>query len=175
MELGITFGNRQEVLRYKMAHFAQIDENNTVVETLVVPDSEEHRGEEFLHELGLDGRWIQTSFTNRIRKAFAIPGSVYLEDLDAFQPPKPETNPSFVFDEREWKWVPPVPIPEDSDWAIGFGPQPEPVEKEINGQLVLVIEMPIESNVYSWNEGTTSWDLMPKNPPIPPIDQDQVE
>lgn len=175
MDLDTTSGNHQEALRYKMAHFAQVNENNIVTEVLVVPDSEEHHGEEFLHSLGLEGRWIQTSFTARIRRAFAIPGSLYIEDQDAFQPPKPESNPSFIFNETEWKWMPPVPIPADSDWAIGFGPQPEPVEKEINGERFLVVEMPPEANVYTWNEQTVSWDLMPKEVPQPPTNQDQVE
>ena len=50
-----------------MAHFAKIDENNIVVEVLVVPNEEEHRGEEYLNELGLEGRWIQTSYNENFR------------------------------------------------------------------------------------------------------------
>ena len=45
-----------------MAHFAKIDENNIVVDVLVVPNEEEHRGEEYLNEIGFTGRWIQTSY-----------------------------------------------------------------------------------------------------------------
>ncbi len=45
-----------------MAHFARI-ENNTVQEVLVVPDQEEHRGQEFLaNDLGLGGTWIQRTY-----------------------------------------------------------------------------------------------------------------
>jgi hypothetical protein len=37
-----------------MAHFARINNNNIVQEVLVVPDEQEHRGQEFLAEdLGL--------------------------------------------------------------------------------------------------------------------------
>ena len=46
-----------------MAHFAELDENNVVTQVLVVPDEQEHRGEDFLaNDLGLGGRWVQTSY-----------------------------------------------------------------------------------------------------------------
>ena len=45
-----------------MANFAQIDENNIVINVVFVQDEEEHRGEEFLNELGFYGRWIKTSY-----------------------------------------------------------------------------------------------------------------
>ena len=49
-----------------MAHFAEIDENNIVKRVLVVPDSQQHRGHDFLHtELRLGGTWIQTSYNTR--------------------------------------------------------------------------------------------------------------
>jgi hypothetical protein len=49
-----------------MAHFALIDDNNIVVQVLVVPNEQQHRGEEFLAtDLGLGGRWIQTSYNTR--------------------------------------------------------------------------------------------------------------
>jgi hypothetical protein len=71
-----------------MAHFAQIDENNIVVSVLVVPDSEESRGAEYLAEdLGLGGNWIQTSYNSRIRGSFASIGYTYNVDLDKFIAP----------------------------------------------------------------------------------------
>ena len=46
-----------------MSHFAEIDENNIVLRVLVVPDAQEHRGNEFLSmDLGLGGRWYKTSY-----------------------------------------------------------------------------------------------------------------
>ena len=68
-----------------MAHFAHIDENNTVQEVLVVPDEQEHRGEEYLNELGLEGRWIQTSYNDNIRGSYAGIGDYYNEDIDMFE------------------------------------------------------------------------------------------
>ena len=68
-----------------MAHFAKIDENNTVQEVLVVPDEQEHRGEEYLNELGLEGRWIQTSYNANFRGLYAGIGDYYNEILDVFE------------------------------------------------------------------------------------------
>jgi hypothetical protein len=68
-----------------MAHFAEIDENNIVVRVVVVPNEEEHRGQDFLaNDLGLGGRWIQTSYTNRIRGMYAGIGFYYDETKDEF-------------------------------------------------------------------------------------------
>ena len=47
----------------KMAHFAEVDEDNIVTRVLVVGDDQEHRGHEFLsNDLGLGGIWIKTSY-----------------------------------------------------------------------------------------------------------------
>ena len=70
-----------------MAHFAEIDNDNKVVRVLVVPDEEEHRGHDFLaNDLGLGGKWIQTSYNANIRKHYAGIGMTYSESLDAFIP-----------------------------------------------------------------------------------------
>lgn len=73
-----------------MSHFAEIDDRNIVTRVLVVPDEQEHRGQEYLaQDVGLGGRWIQTSFNARIRKRFAGIGDTYDPVQDAFVPPKP--------------------------------------------------------------------------------------
>lgn len=70
-----------------MAHFAEIDESNTVVRVLVVPDTQEHRGQEFLaDDLGLGGTWIQTSYNSTIRKNYAGIGMTFDSERDAFIP-----------------------------------------------------------------------------------------
>jgi hypothetical protein len=74
-----------------MSNFAQIDNNNIVLQVLVIPDFQEHRGQQYLaNDLNLGGVWIQTSYNNRIRKNYAGIGYKYDEELDAFIPPKPE-------------------------------------------------------------------------------------
>ena len=68
-----------------MAHFAELDENNVVLRVLVVPNEVEHRGEEYLRdEIGLGGRWIQTSYNATIRGKYATPGDIYYPEFDAF-------------------------------------------------------------------------------------------
>jgi hypothetical protein len=86
-----------------MAHFAKINDNNIVEEVLVIADSEEHRGEEFLSiDLGLGGRWIQTYYSGNFRKQYAGRGYYYDEVKDIFIQPQP--YPSWVLDENnDWK------------------------------------------------------------------------
>ncbi len=97
-----------------MAYFAKI-ENDKVVEILAVPNDQEHRGQDFLaDDLGLGGQWIQTSWSARIRKKFAAIGDNYDQKNDWFISPKPQ--PSFVFDETTWAWIPPIPMPSPGDW-----------------------------------------------------------
>ena len=68
-----------------MAYYAMIDENNIVQEVLVVPDEQEHRGEEYLNEIGLEGTWLQTSYNDNIRGIYAKPGAIYNPNLDVFE------------------------------------------------------------------------------------------
>jgi hypothetical protein len=93
-----------------MAHFAEIDENNVVLRVLVVDNEQEHRGQEFLSEdLGLGGRWIQTSYNGNFRKMFAGINYTYNEELDIFLPPKPFE--SWILNETLGQWDPPVERP----------------------------------------------------------------
>lgn len=88
-----------------MAHFAEIDSDNIVLRVLVVPDDQEHRGEEFLRDdLQLGGRWIQTSYNHRIRKQYAGIGYKYDPVADVFVALSP--FPSWVLDENH-DWQPP--------------------------------------------------------------------
>lgn len=123
-----------------MAHFAEIDENNIVVRVLVVDNEKENDGQNFLaNELGLGGRWIQTSYNtyagvhklggNPLRKNFAAIGSIYDEARDAFILQKP--FPSWVLNEDTCQWEAPVPYPD--------------FEK-----------------AYMWNEESLTWDEVGK-------------
>ena len=92
-----------------MAHFARIDEANIVVDVVVVPDDEAHRGQDFLvNDLQKPGRWVQTSYTGRIRRRFAQIGLLYDEHRDAFIEPSP--HPGWVLNENN-DWQPPTPKP----------------------------------------------------------------
>jgi hypothetical protein len=68
-----------------MAHFARIDEENIVTEVLVIDNSLEENGADFLaDELGLGGTWIQTSYNANFRGKFACIGDSYDSDTDTF-------------------------------------------------------------------------------------------
>ena len=99
-----------------MAHFAEIDPNGgTVLRVLVVPNEQEHRGQDFLaNELGLGGVWIQTSYNNNIRYNYAGIGMTYDATRDAFIPPKPYD--SWLLDEKTCQWEPPIPMPQDENF-----------------------------------------------------------
>jgi hypothetical protein len=86
-----------------MAHFAEIVDG-VVVRVLVVPDAQEHRGQEFLaDDLALGGTWVQTSYNARIRKNYAGIGMSYDSERDAFIAPK--CHDVAVLDETTCQWT----------------------------------------------------------------------
>jgi hypothetical protein len=118
-----------------MAHFAEIDESNTVVRVLVVPDAQEGRGQEYLaDDLGLGGTWKKTSYNTQggvhalggtpYRKNYAGIGYTFDAERDAFIAPKPYA--SWTLDEATCNWQAPTPMPTDG-------------------------------KMYRWDEDTTSW------------------
>jgi len=95
-----------------MSHWAEIDENKTVLRVLVGNNNEADEGESFMNSLG--GTWVKTSYnaaTNGFRKNFAGIGYTYDETRDAFIAPKP--YPSWVLDEATCRWDSPIPYPTD--------------------------------------------------------------
>jgi hypothetical protein len=93
-----------------MAHFAELDENNIVVQVLVTDNDYPNEGYDWLVE-NLGGRWIQTSYNATIRKNFAGIGFSYDETRDAFIPSKPFE--SWLLNEETCNWEAPKPYPTD--------------------------------------------------------------
>jgi hypothetical protein len=115
-----------------MAHFAEIDQNNTVLRVIVVenkdtstPDGTEVEsiGVAFCQRL-FGGNWVKTSYNGNIRKNYAGVGYTYDSGRDAFILPKPFN--SWVLNENTCQWEAPTPMPTDG-------------------------------KKYSWDEATTSW------------------
>lgn len=73
-----------------MAHWAQIDNDNKVIQVLVT-NNDDPAGDEGLSWLQntLGGTWIQTSYNSKIRGKFAGIGDTYDHDLDLFVAPDP--------------------------------------------------------------------------------------
>lgn len=118
-----------------MAHFAQLDENNVVLQVIVVDNKDtadangvekEHIGAAFCEKL-LGGTWKQTSYNGNIRKHYAGIGYTYNESIDAFVAPKPYA--SWVLNEETAVYEAPVAQPS-----------------------------PVEGKSFAWNEETQSWD-----------------
>lgn len=118
-----------------MAHFAELDENNVVLQVIVVHNNElmdtdgtenEAKGVQFCNSLFGHNNWIQTSYNANMRKQFAGIGYTYDDVNDVFVSPQP--YPSWSLDENH-DWQAPTPKPEDE-------------------------------NTYIWNEETQSWDVV---------------
>ena len=109
-----------------MAHYAFIDDTNTVVEVIVGRDEDEVvdgiSDWEAYYTTKRDGlRAIRTSYNtvggkhlydgNPFRGNYAGIGYSYNEDLDAFIPPKPYD--SWVLNESTFIYEAPIPYPSD--------------------------------------------------------------
>jgi hypothetical protein len=104
-----------------MAHFAQIDENNQVINVIVVGNNDcldangqesESVGIAFCKDIvGNDTRWVQTSYNSTFRKNYAGIGYTYDSVRDAFIPPSPYN--SWILIEETCQWTAPVPYPLD--------------------------------------------------------------
>jgi hypothetical protein len=95
-----------------MAHFAELDQDNTVLRVIVVgneiliEDGQEleSKGIEFCKELfGENTIWMQTSYNGNIRKNYAGAGFLYDAVKDAFIPPKPEGD-GWILNEETCQW-----------------------------------------------------------------------
>lgn len=115
-----------------MAHFAQLDENNIVIQVIVVNNNElldennveqESKGIAFCQSL-LGGNWKQTSYNGNMRKNYAGIGFTYDESRDAFISQKPFN--SWILNEDTCRWEAPTPMPTDG-------------------------------KMYRWDEDTLSW------------------
>lgn len=84
-----------------MAHFAKLDDHNTVVDVIVISNDDapdpypesEPLGQAFIADvLGLPGTWLQTSYHGTFRGVYAGPGYTYDPAIDQFVPP-PDPEP----------------------------------------------------------------------------------
>ena len=82
-----------------MAHFAQIDNNNVVLQVIVIANEDcgggdfpnsEPIGQTFIASLGMTGTWLQTSYHANFRGAYAGISMVYDPTTDTFREPNNE-------------------------------------------------------------------------------------
>ena len=105
-----------------MAHFAQLDANNVVLQVVVIdnnvvdnlpfPDSQP-LGAAFCQSLfGADTVWEQTSYNANFRNVYAGIGYTFdpnVQPYGAFVPPNP--YPSWTYNPTTGMWDPPIPMP----------------------------------------------------------------
>jgi hypothetical protein len=122
-----------------MAHFAQINDSNIVLQVIVVADSnapDEAAGIAFCKSLfGADTNWVQTSKTRSIRYRYAGIGMKYDSSNDVFYYQQP--YPSWTLNTSTWSWKSPVAMPSDAG--------------------IDDVENPTQRVEYTWDEDTTSW------------------
>lgn len=102
-----------------MAYFAELDENNIVINVISVHNNEllvdgvesEEQGIAFCNTIK-QSKWVKTSFNGTIRKHYAGIGFYYDDVADVFIPPKP--SPSWTLDEN-YNWKAPIPYPLDGN------------------------------------------------------------
>jgi hypothetical protein len=107
-----------------MAHFAQLDENNTVIQVIVIRNEDtldrfgnesEDAGIEYCQAIfGPNTIWKQTSYNDKIRVRYAQIGGKYDPTRDAFIRPRPYVG--WVFNETKLDWEPPFPPPNDGKY-----------------------------------------------------------
>jgi hypothetical protein len=95
-----------------MAHFAKLNDTNTVTEVLVVNNRElldvngqeqESIGVGFLTRIFGHANWKQTSYNGTFRKNYAGVGFTYDSGRDAFIAPTP--GEGYTLDETTCRWV----------------------------------------------------------------------
>ena len=167
-----------------MAHFAELDESNTVLRVIVVHNDvttvdgveDEQRGIDFLNDLYPDsGNWKQCSYNHTMRGVHASVGGSYDPDGDFFRHTK--YHPSWVHNDTTYQWNAPIAAPDGGFTGAESGyiwdedgqtweppPQPFPSFTFNTDAAPHFWEPPIpypgvpgEEPHYVWDEATTSW------------------
>ena len=121
-----------------MAHFAEVDENNIVLRVLVVDDLNESDGQNFLaNTLGLGGTWLKTSY-NTAAGVHANGGTPFRKNYAGI---------GYSYDEALDAFIAPKPYP---SWVLN----------EESCVYEAPVAYPTDGDMYTWNEETTSWDLI---------------
>ena len=121
-----------------MAHFAEIDENGVVLRVLVVDNAQENDGQNFLaNTLGLGGTWIKTSY-NTLGGVHSNGGTPLRKNYAGI---------GYTYDSVRDAFIAPKPYP---SWVLN----------EESCVYEAPVAYPTDGERYTWNEETTSWDLV---------------
>ncbi len=121
-----------------MAHFAEIDENGVVLRVLVVDNAQENDGQNFLaNTLGLGGTWVKTSY-NTVGGVHTLGGTPFRKNYAGI---------GYTYDSVRDAFIPSKPF---ASWILN----------ETSCLWEAPVAMPTDGARYTWNEETTSWDLV---------------
>ena len=106
--------------------FAELDENDKVIKVIALskdkcknldyPESEE-AGKEYVKNIGLPGKWVQTSYAKENNSAYVnVIGGVYSKSKQKVIPNQP--YPSWTYNEQKNRWYAPVSHPDDNNIYI---------------------------------------------------------
>jgi hypothetical protein len=82
-----------------MSHWAEINQDNTVLRVVVGDNNAPDEGQAFVESLG--GTWVKTSYNANIRDRFAGIGMRYDQEADVFVKVFPASPPD---DGQLWEW-----------------------------------------------------------------------
>jgi hypothetical protein len=85
-----------------MSHWAELDNNNTVIRVLVGDNNEPDQGKSFVESLG--GTWVQTSYSGAFRYNYAGIDYTYNPIDDAFIAPMPECGHKDLILNNKKQW-----------------------------------------------------------------------
>ena len=139
-----------------MAHFAQLDDNNVVINVIVVNDSDttddngvetESVGIAFCQNLlGKDTNWRKTSYNNNIRGNYAGIGMIYMENVATLGVGSTDI---FIGQQPYDSWT---IDPEVARWVSPAGDEPILTHDQIMGGFY-----------YIWDESTYQWRLVTRD------------
>lgn len=94
-----------------MAHFAELDDQNRVIRTIVISNDDliddtgqenEQLGINLCHQIAGGNRWVQTSYNSNFRKKYADPGDIYVNEKDLFYNPVSPVEWFYLNDDYDW-------------------------------------------------------------------------
>jgi hypothetical protein len=147
-------------------YFDKISESNKVLAVHKIDAATSEKGKAKLQEIHGWTNWVETKKDGSIRGNFAGPTMDYDSSNDLFLYEKPFD--SWTLNTSTGDWEPPVTYPSVTTWTNESN-EDRPMDIGWNEEnsawhakkLVGDGETPITDETYTWNTGTSSWDLIP--------------
>jgi hypothetical protein len=146
-----------------MAHFAELDINNTVIRVLTAcnQDIANNGGElseqaalhfQSLNNFSPNGvKWVQTSYNSNFRKTYASIGMKYNSNLDMFISQQPYSSWTL---NSNGDWIAPVLYP-----TIIVNEQNKRYFIDWDESNLRWTAKDQENNAYIWNSNTSTWSI----------------